>query len=460
MTRVSKARRDGRPALRVALLVILLTTTVLSGVFATGAVAATAAGTASTTVPSAPTTNGGLVYASTNAPAANNSSTGSGSVPLAEQTRISPVKFDRSYIRVQPGDKDGSYLVTGPYAVFASSKNVVAAQVAQPKASAKVLDGSRTVRVEFEPDASASDSTSLYTLKLFYADDSVRTIQLYVKKTDQFVAPARLQKADDLLDELCQDAKAHGYGCSISEIKAYHEWEQKQADIFSNWLGPDLQRAFVGLMMFFRSGILVGIAAIVIILAGLYLYRVHGHKIRRKVNSVNDWAQKRADYIRTWEQDRQTAAEEPLSRLDVIGPKDTVWKDGLNAMTVKQLADRFAYGEFARTEDNRFVYDENEEPEMVHDGIDDLLEADSLQDTWLEPVLRHNRLSPQEAIAHGKAAVSRMSNHYGQGDYADAYSKSEQLLSRLSSEERNPLGRSRSKTGKRRPRGTSAGGDD
>lgn len=374
-------------------------------------------------------------------------------VPLAKQTRISPVKFGKDYIRTTQRDNANKYSVIGPVAVFASTHKVAAAEIKQPKASAKVLSGGQTVRVRFQSDAAGQKEYTLYELTLYFEDGSKRALKLYVRKTDQFVAPASLQSMNELRQVICEDAKSAGVEkCSISNLKSYYKNVYDTAQVLSNWLSPELKKAWMAIMFIFRSGLLMLFFAIVAIGTAVYIMRVHGDNIRKKVHDThNAYVRRRRDYRNFYRDQRADASEEPLSSIDVIGASDTALKDGFGVSSVKELADLFAVGEPQRTPGNEFKrrvadggddmdIDPSDGPDIVpadiemhHRGIHDLMESDSLLEEWPSEGLQRTPLTETEFLAYGKHALRRMAHHYGQEDYSEAYEMTRAKLNDLSS---------------------------
>ncbi|RDZ49689.1 hypothetical protein C5C07_20115, partial [Haloferax sp. Atlit-4N] len=166
---------------------------------------------------------------------------------VADQARVTAVTFDEDYLRTTREDEN-SFNATGSYAVFAVSQNVEAARVTQPKAEAKVLDGARTVRVSFAPDAAPPGQRSLYTLELYFEDGSTRSFDLYASQTDQIVASAELREAQDLLDQMRADAEERGYATNVDGLEDFYEWQKEQAELFSNLFGPQLEKFFAWLI--------------------------------------------------------------------------------------------------------------------------------------------------------------------------------------------------------------------
>lgn len=420
-----------------------------------GAVPAAAAAGAGTAPTDAGPTDG-IALQQENETANNSSST---STPtdgptLATQSRIAPASPDTEYASITARQNGDGYNVTGEFAIFSLTEPVEAVRVEEPKAEGRVLDGGQTVRVDFEPDASPPDSQSLYTLTLYFEDDSTRQVKLYVTDTDQIVASAELKDMSTFLRTVKQDAEEAGYDDSTEGMQQYYADTKEQAEIFNNLLGPEIAAFFGAAVAALSSSLFVAFIGGVIFLTSYYLVSVHGHKIRGKQNGGNAAEEKRQQYNRFYHEQRDAAAEEALSAIEEIGGDDMFWKDCFNVATVKQLADLTAKGRPQRDkagnivftdaskddvepltdDDGNVVCDEDGTPigppKMYHNGVDDLVEADKFEDTWLEPILRTGHLTKSQALVHIKYALKRMSAHYGQREYDDAQAKVEGLLER------------------------------
>lgn len=427
---------------------ILLLVATLVFTSAVAPVAAVAASTTDAPTPQ-PSVDGGAGTMTVVAAQANNSTaTPNGSqdgLGVAQQTRISPVKMGEEYARVSARDEADAYSVIGPNAIFSASNDVAAAEIKQPGASAQVKDGSRTIAVNFASDASPGDEYSLYTLTLYFSDDSQKSLDLYVRRTNQFVAPASLQELDGLRQNICTDAKNAGYEeCTAENLEEYYNSVYDTAQILSNFLSPELQAAFVAIIAIAQSGLLLVIFAIIGMAGAFYIIKYHGDNIKKKVHDThNAYVQKRRDFQMFYKEQREHAAEEPLSEIDEIGASDTALRDGFGYSTVKDFADDLAFGEPKRTPENTFRRratdggepadggsaapgDGNGFPddiEMAHEGIHELEHSDSLLQEWPGEGIQRTPLTQTEFLVYGMLSLKRMAHHYGQQEYVDAYEK-------------------------------------
>lgn len=417
--------------------------------------------------------------------ASNNSTTPAESAsdqpPIAETARVTAVSFDEDYLRTSRTDAN-TFNTTGPYAVFAVSQNVEAARVTEPKADAKVLDGGRTVRVSYADDAAPEGQRSLYTLELYFEDGSKRTFDLYASQTDQVVASAAVKEAQDLLDQMRDDAEEDGYEPTLEGIEAHYEQTKEDAEFFSNVFGPQFKALFAWIIFTVQTPFAVIGGAIVIIIAAWRILKIHGHKIRSLQQGIDLIEQARQTMYLTYREQQDAADEERLEDVPEIGPLHIYWQDAFGVQSVKQLADEFAWGRPATDEEGNIIRDTDADPltdddgnvlrwsdgspvypaVMQHHGIADLRRADSLRDTWLEPVIRRDMLGDgATALAHAKRALMRMTTHHGQPQYREARAKTRELLKDIE-QARSPDGGASSQHQRRRsaPRGAAAGGDD
>lgn len=382
-------------------------------------------------------------------PTGNNTSgsgaAGPGGLTLAESARVTPVQFNREYLQVSAREgPEEAYNTVGPYVVFAVSERVATARIQQPKAQATVREGT-TVRVEYATDAAPPDETSLYTLELFFADGSSRTIKLYATRTDQIVASSDAKAGADFLDTMKQDAEDHGFNATIEGAERYHEWEKEQADILSNLFAPQFKKLLLWATATLQTPLALILMATAAILAAVYLLRSHGAKIRLYQQSKNLLKQSRRELIQAYRDDQHAADEMRLREIDEIGRAAKYWEDRLDVHSAKQLADLMAYGEPIRDSAGNIVRWSQDEaadqgiepiegdpdeddaedvvypPKLKHRGVYDLKDAEDLRNTWLEPVIRRDTpITDTSALAHAKQALLKMTTRFGQPQYRPA----------------------------------------
>lgn len=382
---------------------------------------------------------------------------------MAEGLRLNPVAFDKEYARIETVKPGEQYNITGNLAVWSSNIDVDTARVAQPNAEARVLDGSRTIEVSFSDDAAPTGS-SYYELELFFEDDSQAVIELYVSKTDLMVASVEHKEAYALVERIQRDAENADAGYNVEErgvaaAEDYYEDQKKTAAIISNILGPTIEKFQFALIAAGTSALFI---ILLCALLWFFLKRIkkgHGQKLEALVNTPNLQDLKRKAMTLARYEDRQEAAEHPLHEVPEIGRDHVYWIDTMDVHTVKQLADRFHFGQ-VRFDDGEIVRDDDGNPVMEDHGVEDLQDADRIRDTWLEPVIRDGMLTEQDAIAHGKKALDLMASKYNEPGYRSSRVATRELLDDLSEGRTYSFGAGNTGTGGVSGSPAAAGGDD
>lgn len=419
--------------LTVALAVALVAQAVVVPVAAAGAGAGTPAGagptgpTADTTPPAAVS---GVAFApsnnsTTNTTTATTTPTGpqNGTPTIAGNVRITPVRMDEKFLSVKVAEPDSTFNTSGPFVFFSLSHPVEAARITQSPAEATVLAGGQQVKVTYSDDAAPPNEQSLYTLELFFADGSKKTVKLYATKTAVSVEAAQLSNYREFIETMKEDAKAHGYNATPKGVTKYHEWEKERADLVDGWLTEQAARLLAGATVLAMNPLFW-----VVLLSGLALF---GQWLRSNFGDLLDWLQndpgkaqrKRHQLKQAYDKQKQTADEEPLREIDAVGSSAIHWETAFGVKSVADLADVAANGIWKRTADGG--------EEQVHGGVDDLSVADlQTGECWLEPVLRDGRVAtPERALAQLKAACRHMETEYNLGHvYRDPADRAEQLI--------------------------------
>jgi len=332
---------------------------------------------------------------------ANNTTTPSGpngstSPTAASQVRITPEKFDEPFLAVTVRESDSVFETTGPFALFTLSHEVEAARISQQPAEAQVLAGGTQVKVTYADDAAPPGETSLYTLELFFTDGSTKEIELYARQTGVSVGASELMEYAPVLEELRQLAEQHGYGTSPEELEAYLSWVNERADLIDGFLTKSAAQlmalAIAASMNWLFWLLLLGLIALVAVPA--------------------------------------------------VGSNAVYWRDGHGVRSAGQLARMAAFGAHRQTEDGLV---------QVHNGVDDL-DTESLEDSWLEPVLRSNRIpTAKQALGEIKATLEHMETKHNLGHlYRDARDDVAQLIQEVEEEDQMMFG----------PGNAGTGGDD
>ena len=373
---------------------------------------------------------------------ANNSTTPTSGPTAASQVRITPVKFDEEFLATTVQESDSVFETTGPFAVFSLSRDVEGARVTQDPASAQVLDGGRQVRVSYDDDAAPPGETSLYTLELFFADGSTKTVELNARKTGVSVAAADLQEYAPVIEELRELSEAHGYGASPDDMLAYLEWVNERADLIDGFLTESAARlmalALAASMNWLFWVLFLGVIALV----AKWIQRRYGGLLEALQNDVGRAERKRRELELAYQEAKQTADEVPLEEVPAVGSNALYWRDGHGVRSAGQLARMAAFGAHRQTEDGL---------EQVHGGVADL-DTENLGTSWLEPVLRGNRIpTAKQALGEIKATLEHMETKHNLGHlYRDARDDVAQLIDEIDEEEQMAFG----------PGNSGAGGDD
>ncbi|QLD84800.1 hypothetical protein HWV23_03415 [Natronomonas halophila] len=357
----------------------------------------------------------------------------------ASQVRVTPVQFDEDFLGVAVNQSDSVFETTGPFAVFSLSQSVEAARVQQQPANAEVLAGGRQVRVDYDDDAAPLGEKSLYTLELFFEDGSTKEITLYARKTGVSVGASELQEYAPVIEELKEVSEAHGYGTSPDELQVYLGYINDRADLVEGFL-TEKAAQLMGLAIAAATNWLFW----VLLLAGIallakWIQRRYGGLLEALQNDVGRAERERRELELAYREQRQTADEVPLEDIPAVGSNAIYWQDGLKTRSAGQLARLAALGAHRKTDDGL---------EQVHDGVADL-EPGNIENSWLEPVLRGNRIpTAKQALGEVKATLEYMETEYNLGHlYRDARDDVAQLIEELDNEDKMAFGPSNHGTG-------------
>jgi hypothetical protein len=374
-------------------------------------------------------------------PTANNSTApnGSGAPTIASQVRISPVKFDEPFLAVSVRESDAAFETTGPFAMFTLSRDVEAARITQQPATVQVLQGGSQIKVSYADDAAPPGETSLYTLELFFADGSKKTVELYARKTGVSVAASDLKEYGPVVEELREVSEAHGYGTTPDEMLSYLEWVNDRADLIDGFLTKSAAKlmglAIAASVNWLFWLLLLGLLALV----AKWIQKSWGGLLEALQNDVGRAERKRRELELTYQEQKQTADEVPLEEVPAVGSNAVYWRDGHGVRSAGQLARMAAFGAHRQTEDGL---------EQVHEGVGDL-EKQGLESSWLEPVLRGNRIpTAKQALGEVKATLEHMETKHNLGHlYRDARDDVAQLIEEIDEEDQMTFGPGNTRTG-------------
>lgn len=341
---------------------------------------------------------------------------------IAESVTLKPVRFREEFLSVSVRDTGGALALntSGPFVMIASSERVETARVQQSKASAQTIGDGEMVRVDYDSDAADVGTRSLYTVELFFSDGSSKTVKLYAASTD-VASGSEIEEYRPVLDDMLDSAEESGYERSPDGLEGYHTDLRQKAELLSGFLTDQAKRLATSIISILWNPLgLISIALLIALLA----YRRHskrGWSLDIISNDSGRAARKLRELWIKYQQDRQTAAEEPLRELDEVGEMGEIyWNDALGITTVAELAELFD-GDYPIQDD---------ESDVRHIGGVDEIDEMQLGDSWLEPVCRDGRLPSEEiALAHGKAALRRMCVEYGMDwKYRDALDETTNLI--------------------------------
>lgn len=357
----------------------------------------------------------------------------SGAPDMASQVRINPVSFDEDWLAVSVRESDSVYETAGPFAVFSTSQPLSSARITQAPASARVLDGGRAVRVVYEDDAAPPGESSLYTLELFFEDGSTKTVDVYARRTDVSVAAAELEEYAPVLETLRERAEEHGYGTSPEALTEYLTWVNDRADLIEGFLTKAASQLFglaiAASMNWLFWLILLGTIALV----ATWIKRRYGGFLEALQNDVGRSERKRRELELAYQEQKQTADEARLDEVRAVGSNSIYWEDAFGTRSPAQLARLAAFGAHERVDGDL---------EKRHDGVADL-DAEHVEDSWLEPVLRGHRIpTAKQALGEVKAVLEWMETEHNLGHlYRDARDDVETLIRELDRREQQTFSR-------------------
>lgn len=366
---------------------------------------------------------------STETPAQNGTAAGP---TTASQVRITPIQFEESYLQVSVREADSAFDTRGPFVLFSLSEPVESARVNQQPASATVLKGGNQVKVEFQDDAAPTGQESRYVLELFFADGSTKTVELYATQTGVSVGAAELQKYQPVIEELQTVAEAHGYGSSPEELLAYLEYINDRADLVEGFLTEKAAQLMALGIAAATNWLFWLLFLAAVALVGKWIQKRYGGLLEALQNDVGRAERKRRELELAYQEQKQTADEVPLDEIPAIGNNATYWIDGLGTRSAGQLARLAAYGAHRNTRDGL---------EQVHEGVDDL-DVDDIESSWIEPVIRGNRIpTSKQALGELKSVLEYMETQHNLGHlYRDARDELERLIDEIEEEQQLQYG--------------------
>lgn len=257
----------------------------------------------------------------------------------AETVRLTPVALEEEYLAVEVVDAEAEYETRGPFALFVASEALDSVRIAQSAADATVLEGERTILVEYDEEAAPEEDDVYFELELYFLDGSDTAVDLYASETDVSVEAAKLTEYAGLIDQMEQDAQAEGYESDPDGVEAYYDWQRERVELLENYL-VEYAMGLVGLAFAAARNPLAWLLGLTTIAVLAYRRESSlGWILDRIENDAGEAHRKERELVTRFEQNILTADEEPLTALEAIGPQQAAyWKDTFGVTSVRQLA--------------------------------------------------------------------------------------------------------------------------
>lgn len=375
-----------------------------------------------------------------------------GGPTTAENVRVLPIRWDRQFLSVETAERDAVYNTSGPFAQFSLTERVAQAQIREPGASVRILEGGQQVKVTYESDAAPVGGESLYHLDLYFADGSQKTLRLYAEKTSVDVATTEIKKYRGLVVSILNDAEDAGYDRTPEGATSHYQDIKETAQLLDSLLSEQAKRAFATVLAWFRNPIGIAITLGAIALLSLYLLKRRGWLLDIISNDSGKAARLRERLWLEYKNQQQTAADEHLSEVPGIdGSREIYWRDAYGVDTVAGLAELMREG-----------VPVERDGEVVNVGGVEAIDPETINDSWLEAVCREHRIAaPEIALSDAKTALHRMISKYGMAHiYQDTYEQTRELIDALDESEDIDRYSASSRELGTGAGGTAAGGDD
>lgn len=345
-----------------------------------------------------------------NTPATNNSTATTPSddgITMAMQARINPAIPNEDYVSVTIAKADAVYNTSGGFATFTSSQPLKAARITQPKASAQVLSGAHTIRVDYQDGAARRDTTSLYTLDLYFKDGSTKTVKLYASHTDISASTAIPSKWSPVVDYLQEQTESAGMKSTPQAALNYIKTKEDKAQLFSNlWskkAGQYLALKFASMLNPFEW-VELGVLGLIIV---AFIGRKNNWLLKIQQVSPSLSAVSRAASKYNYEERKRAAAQHTLSDIQAIGGNNAaLYWEKLGVETVEDMVQIACKGVLAQDESGQFLTDSDGNPIYASNGIEDLFHVEPFtkqnlrEETWLKPLIMEGRLDVDTVLAH------------------------------------------------------------
>ncbi|WP_247005043.1 hypothetical protein [Halosolutus gelatinilyticus] len=340
----------------------------------------------------------------------------------ASQVRLTPDIPDADCVSIETVESDETYNTSGTFATFSLSQPAESVRVNEPGAEATVIGDGSVVRVEYGPDAAPRDSVSLFSLELYFADESTKTVELYATNTD-VSANTRIDPSYlGFIEYVEGKAEEEGYETNPDGLEAYVTDTEERAQ-FLEGLWTDQINTFISLRIAQLFSPLDWIALIAVI-AGLSLFAMRKHEwvLRAQQIATSKAALAREAVRQEHEKQRNAAAKHALEEVEGIGRNDARYWKNVGIETVDDMIQVACRGIVAVDEDGHIVQDENGNDVFEHHGVDDLKTLDPITEkglrekTWLKPLIVEGRLRATTALSNIERALLTAERDYSRGN--------------------------------------------
>ena len=353
----------------------------------------------------------------------NNSTTTTSSGPShASQVRLTPDIPDADYVGVKTVESDEVYNTSGTFVTFSLSHPVESVRVAEPGAEASLVGAGSVVRVQYQPDAAPRETSTLFTLELFFPDGSTKAVDLYATNTAMSAQTEIDPQYESFIEYVEGQAEDEGYATSAEGLEEYVKYKEERATLLEGLWSQQIE-TFLALRIAQAFSPLDWIALIGIIAAlSLYASRKHGWVLRAQQIATSKAELVREAVRQDYEQQRNAAAKHSLEDVEGIGRNDARYWRNTGVETVDDVIQIACKGIVAVDENGHIEQDDEGRDIFEHHGVDDLKKADPLTEkslrekTWLKPLIVEGRLRATTALANIERALLTAEREYSRGN--------------------------------------------
>lgn len=340
----------------------------------------------------------------------------------ASQVRLTPDIPDADYVNIKTIESDEQYNTSGNFATFSLSHPVESVRIPEPGAKATIVGDGSVVRVQYQADAAPRDSETLFTLELFFPDDSTKTVDLYATRTDVSVNTRIDPAYESFLDYVEDNAEEAGYSTTPDGLKEYVKQKEERATLLEG-LWTDQIETFIALRIAQAFSPLDWVAIIAIIaIASLFASRKHGWVLRAQQIATSKAELVREAVRQDYEKQRNAAAKHSLVDIEGIGRNDSRYWRNCGIETVDDMIQVACKGIVAIDDNGHIKQDDEGRDIFEHHGVDDLQKAEPLTEkslrekTWLKPLIVEGRLRATTALSNIERALLTAEREYNRGN--------------------------------------------